>query len=483
MNNNQSYLKSGIKYAMYRIPPESKTESLALISHLKQREWVLEGGIAETNSSLEMNKATTTITTTTAAGTATDTAVTDTSTNASPTSLVITRCTSANDEQKVIGENKNQITATESQRRQCLALVEKTLCQWSSSIQTERPSNNSSKWQQPRGTSSGWKSLCCGCSLRDFSLSIDSRFNPCFSLDFLCLVSRLLLSFSHPTVTLVTFGSYRLMAYQPDADLDVLALCPPTCTRDDFFTSLLKRMEDEQSITDIHAIPTAYTPVIKFKVKIDNRLTAPQIQAKDGDGYTLVQVDLLFGRLSDTSKLMQFQSQRSSPLLVNNMLIGKNDSLTGGRSLEYTIDDSDLLGMDEASVRSLNGARVTQLLLELVPDVNTYRVTLSAVKDWATRNGLYSNVMGFFGGINWAILVAKVAQKFPKHPPSSLLRIFFQFYATWSWPNPVMLVDVQQEPPAGCTRMPVWDASNNVRDARHLMPILTPVYPSSKCHL
>ena len=44
---------------------------------------------------------------------------------------------------------------------------------------------------------------------------------------------------------------------------------------------------------------------------------------------------------------------------------------------EYSIDDSDLLGMDEAGVRSLNGARVTQLILEMVPNKHNFRILAS----------------------------------------------------------------------------------------------------------
>lgn len=44
-----------------------------------------------------------------------------------------------------------------------------------------------------------------------------------------------------------------------------------------------------------------------------------------------------------------------------------------------------------------------------------------------------------------------------------------------------MLCPIQRQPPEGVpTGMPVWDPETNPRDARHLMPILTPAYPTSK---
>ena len=69
-----------------------------------------------------------------------------------------------------------------------------------------------------------------------------------------------------------------------------------------------------------------------------------------------------------------------------------------------------LQGLDEASVRSLNGVRVAQYLLDIIPDEENFRKVLKTVKQWACVHGLYSNVLGFLGGINWAILVAWVCQ-------------------------------------------------------------------------
>lgn len=434
----------------YFSPPDGFGESAALEAHLEARQWVMRDAIHDASASACATTTTATMTTTTTLVTAPVVGVGGGGSGSGNNATASSSSSGCGEE-------------TERQRRHCLALLERTLCQWASSLQAIRPSESGNKWQRPRGE------CVCVCVFRHVF---------CYSLCFFELRPKTQCNhFYYGTVSLVTFGSYRLQAYRSDADLDVLALCPPTCTRGDFFTSLLKRMEAEPSILDVHAIPSAYTPVIKFKVRLEKQAGSG---VSMGTGVNskgdLVHVDLLFGRLSDTAKLLQLQQKRSSPLL-NSAL--NTTSLTGSRSPEYMIDDSDLVGMDEASVRSLNGARVTQLLLELVPNHKTYRVTLSAVKEWATRNGLYSNVLGFLGGINWAILVAEVARRFPKLESSSLLRMFFFQYAIWPWPKPVTLTDIQTEPPSGCARMPVWDP-NNARDARHLMPIITPVYPNSK---
>lgn len=46
-------------------------------------------------------------------------------------------------------------------------------------------------------------------------------------------------------------------------------------------------------------------------------------------------------------------------------------------------DDSVLRGIDERNARCLNGSRVTDSILSLVPNVERFRETLRAVKLWA----------------------------------------------------------------------------------------------------
>jgi len=185
-----------------------------------------------------------------------------------------------------------------------------------------------------------------------------------------------------------------------------------------------------------------------------------------------IAIDLVFARLASGTKLQQpFERRNLEPF--------PQPLPSSAPRTELMLEDSDMIGVDEASGRSLNGVRVAQYLLELVPDVEAFRLTLRAVKEWAIVHGLYSNVLGFLGGVNWAILVAWVCIRNDGAPVPVLLRIFMQTFAQWKWPKPVQLRPVLYAPPLeDITPLPVWNPRTNRRDRSHLMPIITPCYPS-----
>lgn len=253
---------------------------------------------------------------------------------------------------------------------------------------------------------------------------------------------------SIPCIRLISFGSFRLGVHSPSADLDVLALCPPYVSKEYFFCGLVKVLQMNKRITGINAIPTAYTPVIKFYM----------------DGLP---IDMLYANVHDGNKLLGSTIQSD------------NEGSIDGDNEEFTIDDSLLCGLDEPSVRSLNGVRVAQYLLHFIPNKELFRIVLKTVKQWARVHGLYSNVLGFLGGINWAILVAWVCKRNPDAPPTVLLKIFFRTFSRWNWPKPIILTQsLKIYPPAGISPLNTWDPTTNARDGLHIMPIITPCYPS-----
>ncbi|KAM5577851.1 hypothetical protein ABKV19_008270 [Rosa sericea] len=231
-----------------------------------------------------------------------------------------------------------------------------------------------------------------------------------------------------------TFGSFRLGVHGPGADLDTLCVGPVYATREDDFFGELYRMLDGMTdqVTELNAVPDAHVPVIKFKL----------------NG---VSVDLVYARLSLS--------------VVPDDLDVSNDSIL-----------SCVCAHDEQSIRSLNGCRVTDQILGLVPNIRTFRTTLRCIRLWAKRRGLYSNVVGFLGGINWALLVARICQLYPNALPNLLVSRFFRIYSEWRWPNPILLCDIKLEGPLFLGRQ-VWDPRINPRDRYHVMPIITPAYP------
>jgi len=239
---------------------------------------------------------------------------------------------------------------------------------------------------------------------------------------------------------LVTLGSYRLGVVQPSSDIDVLCIAPPHVQRESFFTILVDKLKQQESVTECVPIPDAFTPIVKLKMR----------------GVSL---DLLFARLA-------------RPLDEARLAAGEDP-------FDLLKEDDVMRHMDEKSVRCLNGYRVADQILQLVPQKEAFRHTLRFVKFWARRRGIYSNVLGFFGGITWSLLVARVCQLYPYYAPSQLVNRFFRVYDQWSWSKPVMLCDiVDPSTLPGMNLVKVWNPKTNAADRLHVMPVITPAFPA-----
>ncbi|EXB60284.1 Poly(A) polymerase [Morus notabilis] len=203
-----------------------------------------------------------------------------------------------------------------------------------------------------------------------------------------------------------TFGSYRLGVHGPGADIDTLCVGPSYVNREeDFFIVLHNILAEIEEVTELQPVPDAHVPVMKFK-------------------FQGISIDLLYASIS-------------------RLVVPEDLDISHG---------SVLFDVDEQTVRSLNGCRVADQILKLVPNIE---------------------VTGFLGGVNWALLVARVCQLYPNAIPSMLVSRFFRVYTQWRWPNPVMLCSIEENE----LGFPIWDPRKNPRDRFHLMPIITPAYP------
>jgi len=113
---------------------------------------------------------------------------------------------------------------------------------------------------------------------------------------------------------------------------------PVYVTRDDFFTTFAAKLRAHKEVTDLNCVPEAYVPAIKLE-------------------FMGIEMDLLYAQLTQTSV--------SEDVELMNVELLRN--------------------LDDRSVRSVNGCRVTDSLLGLVPNKDTFRLVVRCLKLWAKR--------------------------------------------------------------------------------------------------
>jgi len=240
-----------------------------------------------------------------------------------------------------------------------------------------------------------------------------------------------------PRCNLYTFGSYRLGVHGPAADIDTLCIGPRHLTRaEDFFGSewtgyegsFYLEMKNHPGTDQVVAVPDAVVPELKLVFR----------------GF---EIDIAYVCMGSYVSVPEDLDVCQTTILQN---------------------------LDDASVKSLNGCRVADQLLRLVPNHDAFRIALRALRVWAKERGVYSNVLGYFGGVNLALLVARVCQLYPNAAPSMLVYSFFQLWDAWQWSTPVMLTPIVDEGHG----LRVWDERVNKAERFQLMKIITPAYPA-----
>ncbi len=232
-----------------------------------------------------------------------------------------------------------------------------------------------------------------------------------------------------------TFGSFALGVYGPKSDIDTLMVAPKHVTRQHFFEhipTLLKKEFRPEEMTELTPVPGISVPIVKLEL-------------------CGVSVDLIFCSLQLSS-------------------VPKNQEL----------EDLTLLrGLDDTDLRCVNGTRVAKRTLELVPQTKVFRMALRAVKLWAKQRALYGNIVGYPGGVAYALMVARICQLYPRAAAPNIVLKFFFLMRKWNWPNPVLLQNHEDAP----LTLREWDPAVWPGDKRHLMPVITPAYPrANTCH-
>ena len=253
---------------------------------------------------------------------------------------------------------------------------------------------------------------------------------------------------------LFTSGSYRLGVHEPGADIDTIVVVPNICTKEDFFGSGYvppdSMVQDDDDDMNEMRDPDSLAERIRRHPDVTNFIpvegAAVPILTFDWEG---INIDLLFARLNAPSVPANFD-------IDNDMVLS---------------------GVDSATEKSLNGPRVTNLIAALVGGTEeryqTFLTVVRLVRKWAKARGLYSNKLGYWGGVNINIAVALVLQLYPNACPASLLRKFFLVFKSWRWPNPVMLT----KPHDAELGLPVWNAFQ-AATMRQVAPMITPAYPA-----
>uniref|UniRef100_A0A663MWM8 polynucleotide adenylyltransferase n=1 Tax=Athene cunicularia TaxID=194338 RepID=A0A663MWM8_ATHCN len=174
---------------------------------------------------------------------------------------------------------------------------------------------------------------------------------------------------------IVPLGSYWLRAHTKGGGRDVVSVAPRHIERSDSFQSFFEILKHQEEIKNLRAVEDAYVPAVKFEF----------------DG---VEIDLMFARPSVQT-------------VSDNLDLG---------------DDWHLRSLDMRCILSLNG-EVANEMLHLVLKEENFRLTLCAIKL------IYSNLLGFLGGVSCTMLVARTCPLYSKALASALVnKLSFFFF-------------------------------------------------------
>ncbi|XP_014517987.2 nuclear poly(A) polymerase 3 isoform X1 [Vigna radiata var. radiata] len=225
------------------------------------------------------------------------------------------------------------------------------------------------------------------------------------------------------SATVLTYGSYGLGVHSSGSDIDALCVAPFFASiAEDFFIVLHDMLKRRPEVSYIHCVKSAKVPLMRFK-------------------FEGVSIDLPYARL-------------------NVLYVPENVDI---------LNPFFMRNIDDTSWKSLSGVRANKYILHLVPNIEKFQCILRCLKLWAKRRGVYGTLLGYLGGVHMTVLAAYVFLRHPDATLNALIMHFFQTFAFWPWPTPVMLQEGM---------LTVIDGI----ETRSYMPIFLPSSRYEHCH-
>ncbi|CAJ1963130.1 unnamed protein product [Sphenostylis stenocarpa] len=226
------------------------------------------------------------------------------------------------------------------------------------------------------------------------------------------------------SATILTYGSYGLGVHSSGSDIDALCVAPFFASiANDFFVVLYDMLRRRPEVSYIHCVKSAKVPLMRFT-------------------FEGVSIDLPYARL-------------------NVLYVPENVDI---------LNPFFMRNIDDTSWKSLSGVRANKYILHLLPNIEKFQCMLRCLKLWAKRRGVYGTLLGYLGGVHMTILAAYVCLRHPDATLNALIINFFQTFAFWPWPSPVMLQE-------GMLLTVV-----NAIETRSFMPIFLPSSCYEYCH-
>lgn len=260
-----------------------------------------------------------------------------------------------------------------------------------------------------------------------------------------------------------------------------------------FFGSFQQILFDDGSFTSIQAIKRSIVPIIKIEC---NKLSIDLAFSSAPFDYDLIDNNLdqvllnndILTRMEDTM-IRSYNAWRNAHQLLKSIrdtIKQLPNPVSVDNNNEY-VQNQNNPNQNNEFLQTTNHSNLSS-----EERLHNFRWTMKIIKIWAMRRGIYSNMLGYLGGMSQAILVAKVCQMHPNFCLSKLVERFFFIYQFFPWEDiPLKLVEPQSnlelverlQHSKGYFQRDEGQTSNreNTSQPKRGLSILTPAFPEMNC--